>query len=295
MAKLRKEVHVHLNVEPSKIDILPNEQITGRVTVKPSDKIQVEALTVHVEAFYSTYELKNGALQEIRTPFFSTPPTVLLQQPQRQIFLLPQETHFPFTIQPLQLAGTPSSCLPDKIRVSWFVITQLTFPKAPVPLSHQHEFRYRTGNAISCLNSPDKTILSKQSFLTHPPINYRVALHKTSYISEETLSMRLDIKNGTRMEVVRMKIELRQKWVSKRKSEVINCFKLELNSAPLFPVGPREEYFFVFKVYYNNFSNFFAFFKDVKKRFFSLSLNIFIQLYSPPQIKKHQWLPYLTN
>src|SRR3990167_7349209 len=284
MAKLRKEVHVHLNVEPSKIDILPNEQITGRVTVKPSDKIQVEALTVHVEAFYSTYELKNGALQEIRTPFFSTPPTVLLQQPQ-----------FPFTIQPLQLAGTPSSCLPDKIRVSWFVITQLTFPKAPVPLSHQHEFRYRTGNAISCLNSPDKTILSKQSFLTHPPINYRVALHKTSYISEETLSMRLDIKNGTRMEVVRMKIELRQKWVSKRKSEVINCFKLELNSAPLFPVGPREEYFFVFKVYYNNFSNFFAFFKDVKKRFFSLSLNIFIQLYSPPQIKKHQWLPYLTN
>jgi hypothetical protein len=89
------------------------------------------------------------------------------------------------------------------------------------------------------------TITSKQSFLTHSPIEYTAKLHaqKWTYVPGEIVPIHMIINNQSRMEVCKMQVELMQSWTFHDRTVFEqSLFQTHVVEPPLFPVASKATY-----------------------------------------------------
>src|SRR3990167_40146 len=237
------EFAVNLQIELSKPHFLLTEPITGNIFITCGDRIDIQKLSISVEGYYCTYEpLRNGSFQETKTKFYNTNKLTVAEIPKSVITLPVAETHaIQFLHPPLFISHlTPTCFLPDRIKIFWIVIAELTFPKRSA-IQTCKEFALHIGTEMAHLNAPDTLVEAKQTFFTHSPIHYTVSVPRSVYAAGETVPISLRVQNLSKMSVIKMKFDLHQKWECSRRSDLFSLYRVEVVSPPIFPILSNEE------------------------------------------------------
>lgn len=242
MFKSKKQISVDLHISPEKGDYLVSEPISGKITLANSDEITIQAITVHVEGYISYFEYHKGSLLENRTCFFQSKPVVALIGKNNKILVIQSGNHpINFNCPPLNTHVSTQCKLPEKIKIFWEVVGTIVFEKTKTKVTSGHPIQFHVGNKMATLSAPNTVTIAKQKFLTHQPIQYKCILHKSVFIPGETVAMTLEIKNESRMKLLRMQCQLKQTWKTKNRTEENICLKFDVNGEPFFPLEPKAE------------------------------------------------------
>ena len=236
------EVAINLQVELAKQHVLLTEPITGNIFISCADRIDIQKLVISAEGYYCTYEpLRNGTFQETKTKFYNTNKITVAELP-KSVISLPAETHtIQFVHPPLFISHlTPSCFLPDRIKIYWVLVAELSFPKRST-ITSTKEFALHVGPELAHMNAPSSLIEAKQTFFTHSPVHYTVSVPRSVYAPGETIPISRRVKNLSKMNIIKMKFDLHQKWECSRRTDLFSLYRVEVVSPPIFPILPNEE------------------------------------------------------
>ena len=249
MFSKKKEIAIKIKVQPEKLHYLLNEQIRANLVISSTAPIEIETITCFLNGFERSFDLRGAKPQENRKKFYEHGPTFIFKPEKKGkgMQLAPNVDHnIPFMINPIFRNISGSCLLDNKLGVIWQIIVDVNLTRREASFSTTHEVHIHMGHQVYIQHAPQSSIVSVQKFFKHSPIEYRVLLHKTTFISNEAVSMTLDIKNQTRMDLISMTTELVQTWSSltSRFTESLKLLKFDINSPPLFPIPPKTEFVF---------------------------------------------------
>lgn len=112
--------------------------------------------------------------------------------------------------------------------------------KSTMPLETEKTVRLHSGRNVALQFAPPCEVTSVQRFVTHPSIEYTLGLHKPTFISGESIALKVKMDNNSRMDLVAAHVHLEQRWRHRKDTEIITLLRFELNDAPLFPLQSKE-------------------------------------------------------
>jgi len=237
------EISVNLTVSLPKVDHVGNEIIKGTIDLCNNEQITISSITVHIEGFISVCDNQHGFKDDDRKPFYESNSIIALQAKNQKFLQIPPGSHpIRFECPPLNEQVSTSCYFHNKFKIDWEVVAVIHFEKGQSAIAGT-EIKFHLGRELSTLHAPSSVVLGKQLFLTHKPNNYKCVLHKTSFISGETVAMTLEIKNNSRMRLLSMICELKQFWslTGKKRVEEFTTLRFEVNGDPFFPLEPKSE------------------------------------------------------
>ena len=239
MFSKKKPVTINLTITAERAHCPTFEPSRGTVNLTCDEELKVQNVVVFWEA---SFVLIDGTKVD-QSVFFTTAPVVVLASKQGGVLSIPKGTHpVPFLLPPLNAQVTTTSVLPDRMVAVWKLVVSVALDKSKQLVRAEQDVYVHAGRQLAISHAPSSVVLSKQKFLTHSPIQYQATLHKTVFISEEVVALTLHINNGSRMALLSMECVLKQDWEAKKRIESQILLRLSVNSDPLFPLAPGEEY-----------------------------------------------------
>jgi hypothetical protein len=248
----KKEVEMRLCIKPERDHYLASDTIRGSMSIKNSHPLEIKSVSMVLQGTLITLQEKSGNITESKRETFYESPRVSMLEPEKKgktIKLAIGEHQVPFSIR---LAGleqndgistfpiTPVVLWPKKFRVEWVLVAQIIMAKGNHIINSQYELFMHVGRG-PCFPAPDLITPGKQTFYTHSPIMYLISQQKTVYAPGDTVSLTINIKNQSRLSLLKMQAELQQHWKHKGVKDTMSILKFDVQGEPLFPVPARGE------------------------------------------------------